>query len=234
MCRSFSHRRPASAARLSSRTSTSLPPTTSSVGAAHPMQRRAGQIGPSAARDDRPHEPAPLGGREQGGRGPRRGAEVAERQTANEIPALDPVGGREQPPGEKRDVEAQVSALDVEGLLLRRQQVDQERGHARFAQLPRDELVARALPAAAAAVGEDHEALDRVRDLEIPGQMGLGNDETDFTRFGFARCVHAANSSSRTGRRRSPQCPGLSSKTPAQASPQAPQRPAFRFHCVIR
>ena len=64
---------------------------------------------------------------------------------------------RDQAIGKQRDIEPQVRRVLIDVLFLGRQQVDQQRREARALERTRDELVARAVAAAAAAVREQHE-----------------------------------------------------------------------------
>jgi hypothetical protein len=59
---------------------------------------------------------------------------------------------------EQIDVEAEVARAKVDLLFLRGQQIEQQRANARRLKRTRDELIARAVPAAAAAVREEDDA----------------------------------------------------------------------------
>jgi hypothetical protein len=86
---------------------------------------------------------------------------------------LQPVEGGEQAFGEEFDVEARGVGL----VLLRGEQVEEQGGDAVFVQDAGDVLVARAVAAAAAAVGEGDDAGGAPGDRRRAG-------ETDFCRRG--------------------------------------------------
>jgi hypothetical protein len=110
-----------------------------------------------------------LGRRAERRRGPGARAEVAERQRCRARLVAEPARRQRQPLREQRDVEAKLAGFQVDLLLCRRQEVEQERADPAVDQRPRDELVARALPARAAAVREDDDAKCSFRQREVGG-----------------------------------------------------------------
>jgi len=87
------------------------------------------------------------------GRGSRAGAEVTNSRPCGGGLGAQPTGDLGQAAGEQADVEY-VGPVEF---LLRGEQVEQERAQASFVQNAGDVTVARAVPAAAAAVGEYHD-----------------------------------------------------------------------------
>src|SRR5690606_19216066 len=69
-----------------------------------------------------------------------------------------PIGRRHQSLRQQRDVETDVTRAHVRALLLRRQQVQEERGEAGVLERFRDEPVPWAVSAASAAMREEHGA----------------------------------------------------------------------------
>src|SRR6266545_550772 len=127
---------------------------------AHDEQRRcpylgqgaAGEIGAAAAGYHRPYRAGALRGGDQ------RGARSGTRPEEPDRPArglrlrAEPVDGPSQPTGEQRDVEAALLGL----LLVDGEQVGQDGRQPDALQSLGDHLVTRAVPGAAAAVGEQH------------------------------------------------------------------------------
>src|SRR5204863_152369 len=74
--------------------------------------------------------------------------------------------------GEKVDVEAQVTRTAVDLYLHEREEIHQQRREAAVPETGGDRTVARAQPAAAAAVREHDEPSRRLRDREVAVQNG--------------------------------------------------------------
>ena len=81
-------------------------------------------------------------------------AEIARRRLHDEPPRHF-----REPASQQADVETQTPHDIVPDLLLRAQQIEKQRAIARFADDSRDELIARTVPAAGAAVCEYHDAV---------------------------------------------------------------------------
>ena len=72
---------------------------------------------------------------------------------------------------QQRDIEAELTRVILQPFLLFGQQVKQQRTEARALQVTRHRLIARASPAAAAAMGENHQPTCRGRHREIARQI---------------------------------------------------------------
>ncbi|MFD0396369.1 hypothetical protein ACFQ3Z_45895 [Streptomyces nogalater] len=96
---------------------------------------------------------AGVGGGPQGGRGVGAGAEVADGESLG-VGFLAQPGGGVQQPGQQPDVEDIVPV----GFFRVGEQVEQQGAEPGAVQSFGDEPVARAVPTAAAAVGEDHDS----------------------------------------------------------------------------
>jgi hypothetical protein len=83
-----------------------------------------------------------------------------------------PVDGGDDALAQEADVEAQPGGSEIGLLLLGGEQVDEQRGEARWAERARDGAVARAEAPAAGAVGEDDDAAGARRH----GQRALQRD----------------------------------------------------------
>jgi len=85
------------------------------------------------------------------------GPEQADRQSAGALIRVQPIDRGQHAVGQQADVEAQVARDPVDCLLVAGQKIEQEGGVAVLPQTRGDEAVARAEPAAAAAMRErDH------------------------------------------------------------------------------
>ena len=124
----------------------------------HRRQRRPGQVGPAAARHDRPHLDGPLRRRDQRRRRAGAGAEQPDRQVPRSAwAAVSQSIATDQPPGQQIDVErgaagSRSSTRSSSAVSRSSSSVAQ----LRLLQRPGDDAVARAEPAAAAAVREQH------------------------------------------------------------------------------
>jgi len=121
--------------------------------ARHPRKRlSAGQVGSPAARHHGPDGLARRSGGHQGGGCAGAGAEIAHRQGLGELLLTKPARCRAQSLRQQGNVEAGA----IVPVFLGREQVKQQGAHAARVQHPGHEVVARAVAAAAAAVGEQH------------------------------------------------------------------------------
>jgi hypothetical protein len=176
------------------------------------------QIGAAAARDHSADRVAEFGGGDERRRCPRARAEQPDRQPAQRRLAPRPATGGDEPPRQQRDVEA-CRAL---GVLVGRQQIDEQRGEADLVEHARDVAVARRKPARAAAVREQHEAARRFGPAAGQYEIARQRDAVGGDRDGAQ--IHRA--CSRTGMRRGPNAPSNLPKRPAIAVAQCGQRPS--------
>jgi hypothetical protein len=124
----------------------------------HTRQCITREIGPSAARDHR-IDPLPDFDRSYqrcASAGAR--SEIADAEIARFRLRDEPPRHFREPTRQQADVESQP-LRDIVLDLLRGQQIEKQRAIARFADDSRDELIARTVPAAAAAVRENHDAV---------------------------------------------------------------------------
>ena len=118
-------------------------------------QPAGGHIRPAATRDNGLHDAGRFGRCHERGGGSGTRTEEADRQPAHFIEFAHPVDGVQQALPEVLDVEDKSSVAVV----IACEEIEEQRGQRRCAQGPRDTLIARTEPAAATAVGEDHEAV---------------------------------------------------------------------------
>src|SRR6266540_1273538 len=118
----------------------------------------ARQVRPAAARNNGVNCRTDFRRRNQSGRAARARPEVTDSQPARFRLIGHPARCFDEPLGEQTDVETQASGQFVFGFFLFCEEVEQQRGGARLANGARDELVARTASAAAASVGEQHDA----------------------------------------------------------------------------
>jgi hypothetical protein len=128
------------------------------------------------------HAIAPLRRGDERGRAPRARAETAERKHAQIGLLVRPVRRVHQPPAEQRDVEAVLARLDVALFLDPGEEIEKQRRDSRMLQLRGDPDVARAVPAAAAAVREQHDPFRARRNGEVAGERCLLRGNRDFAR----------------------------------------------------
>ena len=141
----------------------------------HRGQPGTGQIWAAAAGHHGRDASARLGRRQQRRRGAGAGAEVADGGPRRARLGAQPSGHLDQAAGEQADVE-HVGPVPF---LLGGEQVEQQRAQAGILQNAGDMLVARAVPAAAAAVDEHHNPWGACRHGQVAGQpdgAGLGLD----------------------------------------------------------
>ena len=151
--RSFSQRSSAWALAVEVQDHLVVPADDEQRGRGHGGEPGPGEVGTAAAGYHGRDAGAGLGGRPQRRRGAGAGAEVADGGVCRARLAAQPAGHRGQPPGEQADVE-HVGPVE---LLLGGEQVEQQRAQPGAVQDGGDMPVAGAVPAAAAAVGEDHD-----------------------------------------------------------------------------
>ncbi len=154
----FSTRSSDSASWFIPMTGPSSPPTISSVGAFTYEQRGPCQIGPSASRHHCADARGPFRRGHQcccrAGAGP----EVADLQVSRFRLLHQPIRNRHEPAGKQSDVEPEAARAPVHLFLVQSQKVDQEGREAIALQFRRDKTVARAMPAAPAAMREQYDS----------------------------------------------------------------------------
>src|SRR2546428_2476925 len=128
-------------------------------------ERRTGEIDATATRHDRIDVTTIRGG-EQGGGRPGARAEVADREVVHVGNRLDGAGRAIETPRQERDVEAKLGRACVDELFIRRQQIEQQRRKASVVKDAGDGAIAWTVPAAAAAVGKEHDAAGSGRKSE--------------------------------------------------------------------
>ena len=129
----------------------------------HAGQNGRGEVGTAAARDHGGDGGVVGRGQERGGRS-RAGPEVPDREVLRGRLAAHPLGGAAQPAGEELHVEDQGPVLRLVG----REEVEEQRRDGGVPQRAGDVGVARAQPAAAAAVGEEDEPASLRRNAQQP------------------------------------------------------------------
>jgi hypothetical protein len=155
---SFPQRSSASASLFNQIIASSYPPTMSSVATAHAATRHPRDR--AVRRRNYAIDPLPDFGRSHkrcttaDARSEIADAEIARRRLHDEPPRHF-----REPASQQADVETQTPRDIVPDLLLRAQQIEKQRAVARFADDSRDELIARTVPAAGAAVCEYHDTV---------------------------------------------------------------------------
>src|SRR6185312_514680 len=129
----------------------------------------AGEIGPAAARNDGTHAVSPFGSGHERGGASRASAKMAEREDCEIGLHIGPARRMSQPPAQQRYVETVLARMNVAFLLGAGEEIDQQRRDARALQLRSHPDVARTMPAAAAAVREQHDAFRAGWNGEIAG-----------------------------------------------------------------
>ena len=142
-------------------------------GLPHLGQVCVGEVGSSAAGDDGLHGVRPVRGGDERGRGAGAGPEQADAEAGGGFAVRRPVGQRRDPAGEQVDVEPQRGGPQVDLLLLPGEQVGQHRGQAGAVELVGDVAIPWAVPATAAAVGEQHRS--------APGSRGTPRSASSTT-----------------------------------------------------
>ena len=122
-----------------------------------PFQRLTGKVRPAAAEDDGAHS-GRVRRRGQCGGATCAGTEEAHGEGGDLPLTSGPIHRGPHPLGEQWNVEAQLGRSAVKSIFRRSEQVEEERAQTRSVKLCRDGTVARAVPAASTAVGEDHQA----------------------------------------------------------------------------
>lgn len=147
-------------------------------------QSRASEIRAPAAGDDCGELAGKLGRRHQRCAGPGARPEIAEGQGRQFCLIADPTGGRDKPARQKLDVKYPCAIA----LLLRPQEVKQERPNAARVQHAGDLAIAGAEPTRAAAVSEHHQTDRGCREREVADYLGFG--DADFAGDGEDASVH--------------------------------------------
>jgi len=93
-----------------------------------------------------------------------------------------------QPPAEQPDVETQMASVSILDFFVRRQKIEEQGSEARVAQEFRHRLVARALPAAPAAMRKEDESARIFGDLKIAGKRHFACGDLQHNRF--RRALH--------------------------------------------
>src|SRR5262249_19570942 len=88
--------------------------------------------------------------------------------------SAEPVDGADQAVRQQADVEAEVRRVYVHRLFFRGKEVDQQRTQPRLPERAGDETVAGAVPAAAAAGGEQSDATRALGNRQAPFERGAG------------------------------------------------------------
>ena len=160
------------------------------IGTADKQQRRrrdgrqcggAGQVGSAAARHHRADPVAQPRCRDQRRCAPGAGTEIADPRMAKLELECGPARRILHSLRQHGDIEAVFPGLQVHLFLLRRQQVEQQRGEAALLQALRHPPVARAVPAAAATMGKQDQRRKRGRQGEIAVQPGVARRKADLT-----------------------------------------------------
>src|SRR5688572_27684028 len=142
-------------------------------------QRVAREIRPATARDDRLDLSfKPGGGHQRRSRASTR-AEKAEFEICDLLSVGGPSRRFHQPACEHPDVEPKMTRKILLLLLTRREQVKKQGGNAGFLQHPRDILIARTAPAAAAPVRKEHEPARILGHNKIAVEIGSPNWNCD-------------------------------------------------------
>src|SRR5205085_12166648 len=117
--------------------------------------------------------------RDQGCRGPRARPEIADGDRPRGL-AEYPFGRVHEPAREELDVEAQVCAVAVLRLLVRGQQVEEQRADTRITQAGGDLAIARAVASAAATVCEEYEGVAGAHLTQVALQGDAAGGNADF------------------------------------------------------
>jgi len=127
----------------------------------------AGEVGPTTPGYDRADRPLLSGCRDQCRRRTRARTEIAETQRIAKAHLVEPTRGELEALGEKLDVEHVAPVASLCGS----QEIEKQSSQPPLSQRLRDSHIAGASVAAAAAVREEHERVDPVRDLQSPRQV---------------------------------------------------------------
>ncbi len=145
----------------------------------HLAQRVLGEVGATAAGDHRFDDIRERGRGAEGRGGTGARPEQPDGQSLAFRLAADPVDDSGQPVGEQGDVEAQRGVHGVASRLGGGQQVEQHRAESALVQRLRHLEVARAAPAASAAVGEDDDPLGPGRDVDVGVELHVSRTHRD-------------------------------------------------------
>jgi hypothetical protein len=90
--------------------------------------------------------------------------------------SANPLHRIEEPAGQQVDIKAKMCGTLVENLFGFSEQVEEKRSEASLLQLARDELVAWAMTAAAAAMGEEHDTCHVGGYVEVGAEANVCGD----------------------------------------------------------
>ena len=137
---------------------------------ANVLQMIIGEIRTSPSRHDCPNESRQLRGRDERRGRARTRTEVSNRQGIRVALREKPARHSREAVSKHRDVEAKSARAFIDGLFVRREKIEQQRGEAGFLQLRGDGLIPWALATASASVGEHHYPDRFLRNNEITDQ----------------------------------------------------------------
>ncbi len=100
---------------------------------------------------------------------------------------MDPIGEGDEAGGEEGDVEAELSAVFIEGGFVFTEEVDEHGGDTGFGELAGDEAVARTVAATATAMSENHETVCRIGEEDVGGQGNVLNVDQDAQMLSFTK-----------------------------------------------
>src|ERR671923_489091 len=145
----------------------------------HVVQMRPGKIRTAAARHHGRHVLGAAGRGDERRRRPRAGAETARPQIGRGGVRLQGVDRGDEAFAEEGNVEAKLGRAHVDRFLVRSQEVHEEGRESAGLQVPRNGLVAPAVPAAAAAVGEDDDATCILGDDQVAVYLCAGRADSN-------------------------------------------------------
>src|SRR5207253_9045811 len=154
-------------------------------------QRVCGQIRPASARHDGADFVAELGSRDQRRAGSGARTEVADLQRAHFGPAPDPAAGVHQTLGKEPYVEAKMTRVKVDRFFFAGQQIEKQRRQSRVAQTACNELVARAVTAAARTVRKQHDTAALLTDIGLAFKHRRARGDARFKRIAVTGICHA-------------------------------------------
>src|SRR5436190_7862735 len=157
-----------------------IPTDNQKRGSSHRRQCAPRQIGPPATRDDRADVSREFSrGDERGGAAGAR-SKVTKAQVLRSRLAHHPLGSVDEALGQQVDVESMLRSLNIERFLFGCEQIEKEVPESGLVQNSRDKLIARAMPAAAAAVHEEDQHRRTLRNCKTASQCGWARENADF------------------------------------------------------